>query len=296
MMQRTDFVELYKEMTENMECTIIDPTARLSQGEKVPMDERLIGPKSIYVVSSLFGMYFVPDSKCMCEVLQTIEDRYKNDSKPPRNVYDFLCMINDIVFDYFGGSIPNKHDRMEGYYSIGHDSSIKLSDIKGKGLGACAEMATVAHNCLVVLQEAGTMTKYTSELVACNIKYEQDENENGHAFVLLKNNDETANSYILDIVNPIQDTETGNFYYGVFVLSPEELAKFKAGEQIAPITIYEKSGIQINSRTPIYHGGINEFNNILLPEDLIDASEEVINFTSQETADNLKNAPENLTH
>lgn len=295
-MRRTDFVELYKEMTENMECAIIDPTACTLQGEKVPMDKNLIGPKSSYVVGSLFGMSFVPDSKCMCEVLQTIENRYKNESKLPRNVYDFLCMINDIVFDYFGGSIPNKYDRMERYYSNGNNGSINLSDIKGQNIGACAEMATVAHNCLVVLQEAGIITRYTSELVTCNLKYEHEENECGHAFVLLKNNDETANSYILDIVNPIQDTITGNFYYGIFSLSPEELIKFKSGEPITPISIYEKSGLQIHSRTPIYCGGINKFIDILSPADLIDASEVVMNFTIQEATNNFENELEDPTN
>lgn len=289
-MQRTDFIEIYKEMIEDMDCSIIDHNIRILKGEKVPMDDKLVGPNDTFVVNELFGMRFNPDSEGMCEILQMLEDRYKDESERPTDLMNFLFMIYKIVDEYLGGFPTSIRDREESYFYIGHEGDLKLSDIKGKSLGACAEWSTIAHNCIVVLQKAGMMKNFSSKLTSSNIMV--DGSEDKHTFILLKNNDDTKGSYIFDLTNPIIDTVDGRVHLGVFALSPEELEKFESGEPIIPLSVFEKAGMQIHSGTRIYCGGIKKISRIL-PADLIDASDDLINFTRQEEADNSKKGHEN---
>lgn len=244
-MDRIDLVEVYKELIEKDSPREINHTARRLAGERVPTETELVGAETRFNVNDLWGEDFIPDKEGMCEILQMIKNEFGTNSKARINLIQLLTFLRNTVVEYFGGTPQDLRERDDAYITSG--GTLRLSDMKGKGLGACAEWATVAHNCLVVMQKAGFMKTYTSQLVSGITKGENGQGK--HTFIILANNDKEKDSIIFDIAQDLYDAKKNQLVTGVFASTPEELEKFKMGGTITPENIFKKFGIPLDSRS-----------------------------------------------
>lgn len=280
-MSKANLVKVYGNLIKGSKPSEVNHSIRMLAGERVPMETAIIGPSTRFNANMLFQYSFIPDEKGMCEMLQKLENAFGTNSEGPIDLLTLLYFMRNMINEYFGGLPHDMQDR-ENAYSQAVDQTLMLSDMKGKGLGACAEYATVAHNCFVVLQEAGLAKSYSSRLTSGRMLDAYGEGR--HSFIVLSNNDSQKDSLIFDVANDIYDERKKTSAVGVFVLSPEELERFRMGETIDPINIYKKLGYDIDSGMRRYGSG---FDNLLeiKPQDIVSASEQVDTFSKQVQAD-----------
>ena len=142
---------------------------------------------------------------------------------------------------------------------VGSDEEpLKLSDIEGKNIGLCAERSAIVHQCLTVLNQC-VLKSYNPFYTATHLTVGDNYDRNLHAVVILENRDNTADSLLFDAENLLTYRQTPESTkisgLGLYVLSPEELERFKNGDALPLKSIFEKFGMTVEGEKRFYGDG-----------------------------------------
>lgn len=239
-------IEAYNKLIKEAESQYVETSVF---AEKPIMTSGIITPDSTISIQPMFGIEFKADKEGMEAVLRLLEERLA--SHPDGKLLSVLTDVY-VAIDKFLGGRGIKTIRQSTY--INNKGTLTLSDIQGKNIGQCAERATIAHNCLKVLEKTGAIQSYSSKLT--NSFLDVDGNRGPHSFVTLISKDPTKDSLLFDIENLLHyKTEPdGQLTEGVglYAMMPDELEQFKEGKTLKLKSIWEKFGLKISDKDRYY--------------------------------------------
>lgn len=214
----------------------------------------ILPPQSTICVQPVFDLEFVVDQQGMdtfVDMFQAVWD--EKSEKAKNNLVGILTDIYNTTEEYLGGR-GIAFARKDAYLSA-KDGKLKLSEIQGKRIGICAERATLAHQMLTILGEAG-LTNYESILVNTHLTTDKKE---PHALVVLKNKKDQSKIFLFDIENPLQYQKGDNprLATGValYPLTEQQYKDFMDGKVICPQSIYEQAGMPVYGEQKFFGDG-----------------------------------------
>lgn len=213
--------------------------------EKPVMVSQILTPDSIVSIQPIFNIEFELDKEGMYDLIEILE-RYLSvkDEKQKKNLMVILTDVYAATEKYLGGhGIPQT--RQQAYLNA-DENRLKLSEIKDKKIGLCAERTAMAHQLLTLLEKEGPLENYTSYLTNSHIKVNE---KDPHAFIILQHKEDKEKNFLFDIENPMDykvrpDTETVKGI-ALYSMNAEELEKFKDGKCLKLKSVYENLGMTV---------------------------------------------------
>lgn len=117
--------------------------------ERPSVTTSLISPNCPVVINSIMSMGLIMDKDGMIDLIDKFQEKWDLKDRGIDFFAENIILIQWFVNDYSCGNVSN--GARENSYRCA-DEYLKLSDIAGKNISACAEKAAVGHQLFTILE------------------------------------------------------------------------------------------------------------------------------------------------
>ena len=230
-------VRVYKKLIRTSKKRIIDWDPK---DIKPKIYSGIFSIKTELIIHPDYNNGFRMDKKSVIKIIKQFENSLQDEFLFP-NIERLIEKCRLVVNDFLGHDCDI--EKRARFYLSFKKKILNLSEFEGKNIGACAERAAIAHQCLNVFKASCPDMKYSIHYAITR------SNGMRHAVILfIPLLEELSNVLLWDITNDVFCINNFGMLtrtVALYELDEQEYSDFLKGKVLCPKHIYEKKGRKV---------------------------------------------------